>query len=323
MLKVLNSSIFKNKKKSLFFKIDMVYLWCDLNDENFKKKKTEFEKCCNIESNANGECRYKDNDELKYSLRSLEKYANWINKIYIVTDRQVPKWLNTNNKRIKMIDHNDIMPSGALPCFNSNAIEHCITNIPELSEFFLYGNDDMLFSNKVDKSFFFSEDGYPIIRHVKKYKNMDATIYGKMLTNTKQLFFNKFKKEYNFIPHHCIDAYKKSDLIKCYETFKTEIDGTIRNHFRTQYDVQRNIYNFFALYSKHGTLKKSSFSFLFFKRVDTYVCPIQKEGIERKVKKYKPKLLCLNDCEAAKDVDRINVKSLLGRLFPDKSEFEI
>ena len=305
------------------FKVDMVYLWCDINDENFKKKKTELEKQYEIEDNSNNECRYINNDELKYSLRSLEKYANWINNIYIVTASQTPKWLNTNNNRIKIIDHKDIMPNDVLPSFNSNAIEHCIKNIPELSEYFLYGNDDTLFFGKIDKSFFFSKSGYPIIRHIKKHKNLYNTIYGKMLLNTQQLFFKKFKKEYKFVPHHNIDAYRKSDIINCYNIFKDEIDKTIKNHFRTQFDVQRVIYSCYSEYLSHGKLKKSSKSLFYLKKVDTLVYMSSKIGIEKKINHYKPKLLCINDGEWTTDNDRAKVKSILEKLFPDKSEFEL
>lgn len=49
--------------------------------------------------------RFADNGELKYSLRSLEKFAPWTRYVYIVTNGQIPSWLNLNNKRIKIITH--------------------------------------------------------------------------------------------------------------------------------------------------------------------------------------------------------------------------
>ena len=118
-------------------KIDMVYTWVDNKAPEWLEKKLAYSGEC-IDNNVNGNCRYIDNDELKYSLRSLEKYANWINKIYIITDNQVPEWLNTDNKKVKIIDHGEIIPKECLPVFNSNAIEHCIVNIPNLSEYYLY-----------------------------------------------------------------------------------------------------------------------------------------------------------------------------------------
>ena len=51
------------------------------------------------------ESRFADNQELKYSLRSLEKNANWIRNVFIVTNGQIPNWLNLENDRIKVITH--------------------------------------------------------------------------------------------------------------------------------------------------------------------------------------------------------------------------
>ena len=43
--------------------------------------------------------RFADWDELKYSLRSLEKYAPWVRHVYIVTNGQIPSWLDMENSR--------------------------------------------------------------------------------------------------------------------------------------------------------------------------------------------------------------------------------
>ena len=50
--------------------------------------------------------RFADNDELKYSLRSLEKHAPWFRNVYIVTNGQIPIWLDTSNPRLKIVTHN-------------------------------------------------------------------------------------------------------------------------------------------------------------------------------------------------------------------------
>jgi UDP-N-acetylglucosamine-lysosomal-enzyme len=51
------------------------------------------------------ESRFADNQELRYSLRSLEKNAQWIRNVYIVTNGQIPYWLNLENPRVKIITH--------------------------------------------------------------------------------------------------------------------------------------------------------------------------------------------------------------------------
>jgi hypothetical protein len=44
------------------------------------------------EDDIKGNNRFRDNQELKYSLRSIEKYAGWVRKIFIVTNGQLPNW---------------------------------------------------------------------------------------------------------------------------------------------------------------------------------------------------------------------------------------
>ena len=97
--------------------IDIVYLWCDSSDENWRQKKNEeLEKYGkSLDNDSVGECRFVDNDELRYSLRSLEKFAPWINNIFIVTDKQVPEWLDVNNPKIRIIDHPQIPPTYMTP----------------------------------------------------------------------------------------------------------------------------------------------------------------------------------------------------------------
>ena len=43
--------------------------------------------------------------ELRYSLRSLEKHAPWVRHVYIVTNGQIPSWLNLDNPRMTLVSH--------------------------------------------------------------------------------------------------------------------------------------------------------------------------------------------------------------------------
>ena len=70
------------------FDVDLVYLWCDGNDPEFQKKKElAFKDYTNKELDREGTSNFRfiEMNELKYSLRSAEKYAPWIRNIYIVT----------------------------------------------------------------------------------------------------------------------------------------------------------------------------------------------------------------------------------------------
>ena len=44
--------------------------------------------------------RFRDCDNLQYIFRGIEEYMPWVNKIFFVTWGHLPKWLNTNNKKI-------------------------------------------------------------------------------------------------------------------------------------------------------------------------------------------------------------------------------
>jgi hypothetical protein len=39
------------------------------------------------------ENRFRDSNELRFSLRSLERFAPWVRRVFLVTDNQIPKWL--------------------------------------------------------------------------------------------------------------------------------------------------------------------------------------------------------------------------------------
>jgi hypothetical protein len=45
--------------------------------------------------------RWAVSQELRYSLRSVEKYAPWVRNIYIVTNGQIPYWLDLSHPRIR------------------------------------------------------------------------------------------------------------------------------------------------------------------------------------------------------------------------------
>lgn len=101
--------------------------------------------------------RFRDNSELKYSLRSLFKYAGWVRKVFIVTNGQIPNWLDLRHPRIEIVPHSRIFPDAShLPTFSSPAIESHLHEIPGLSKFFLYFNDDTMLGNYVTPDDFYS-----------------------------------------------------------------------------------------------------------------------------------------------------------------------
>lgn len=145
------------------FPVDAVYTWVDGADpawrERFERARAEAEGV-EYHPQATSDNRYLSRDELRYSLRSLDYYAPWIRHIYLVTDRQVPKWLDASSERVTVVDHRDIYSDcSLLPVFNSSAIITQLHHIDDLSEHYLYLNDDMFFGRDVRPDFFFHGSG--------------------------------------------------------------------------------------------------------------------------------------------------------------------
>ncbi|MCM1530956.1 MAG: stealth family protein [Ruminococcus flavefaciens] len=307
--------------------IDLVYLWVDGNDPKWRAKRNTALGKADVNTPENCKGRYSDNDELKYNLRSVSIYAPWIRKIFIVTDDQIPQWLNTSNPKVQIVDISDILPAQSLPCFNSNIIEHFLYRIPDLSEHFLYANDDMFLNRPVSPSTFYTPEGLPIMRlyrrrfrklflyyrtHILK-KNLEH--YIQAIKNSAVIVKRKYGRYFNSKPHHNIDAFLKSDYMDTANIFKEDISSTLSNHLRSTNDVQRIIYTYAALAKKRAKLQyvsqKTSFRF-----------PIHKHELYQEIEKYNPTFFCMNDSQFASDSDGIRAAEYLQHRFPEKSKFE-
>lgn len=304
--------------------IDLVYLWVDDNDKEWKFKKDSFLNKP-VDKEASDECRFKNNDELKYSLRSVLKNANWINKIFIVTDGQAPSWLDINNPKIRIVDHSEIIPKDKLPVFNSCVIENCIPFIPELSENFLLANDDTFFWNSVSEEFFFL-DGKPICRMNAKIKNKEYKhLYGHSIFKAYSLIKETFGKSVPYFSHHNIDAYCKSHYLECMKVFQSEFNETLNHRFRDFNDIQRIIVSYYAIIQEKAIMRNVNVNWLL-KLLSLKTSESQyfnlKKSTRSNIQKSKAKLLCINDCRKTTDLDREFMKSLLEKRFPEKSEFE-
>jgi hypothetical protein len=78
--------------------------------------------------------------------------------VYIVTDGQSPVWLRPS-AGVTIIDHASLIPVASLPTFDSGNIESYIHRIPNLSERFIYLNDDVFFGAPVHAIDWFDGNG--------------------------------------------------------------------------------------------------------------------------------------------------------------------
>jgi len=143
--------------------VDVVYLWVDGSDAAWRLKRQQamdeaLDSADMMAVYANVEGRFRDNDELRFSLRALARFFPDHGHVYVVTDGQTPNWLKPSN-RLTIIDHADLIPAGSLPTFDSGHIESYIHRIPNLSEAYFYCNDDVFFGVPVDINHWFWQDG--------------------------------------------------------------------------------------------------------------------------------------------------------------------
>jgi hypothetical protein len=146
------------------FPVDVVYTWVDGSDPEWQARKAralgDNGWLAGVNVQAANSSRFQSRDELRYSLRSLHCFAPWVRRIFIVTDDQVPAWLDTEHGRVTVVSHREVFgDTGRLPTFNSQAIESRLHRIPGLSEHFLYLNDDVFFGHPVTPDLFFTPGG--------------------------------------------------------------------------------------------------------------------------------------------------------------------
>ena len=325
------------------FDIDFVVTWVDGSDPQLISKKERFLKKEDKE-------RFRDYGIFKYWFRAVEKYASWVHRVYLITDNQIPTWLNISSEKIKVIDHTDIIEEKYLPTFNSNVIELNINNISDLTEHFVVFNDDIFLNDYVKPDDFFDmQTGLPkdiaAQNAIMPVEDFDHITANNMITVNRK--FNKrnvllkaplkyFNVKYGywnalslcllpwprftrFVDPHIPFSFTRSSFQKFISENNDYVEQTMCNRFRSTNDISINgiRYQELAL----GNFKPRSYRFG--KKYDL----TQLQSIEKDIKKCKHKVICINDTAKINDADfRIDTKRLrrlYSLKFKEKSAFEL
>ena len=160
------------------FPIDVVILYVTMDDpvwqKSFIEAKQKSENIDNLKIDI-GDNRYEDSNELEICLASIKRNMTYVRKIFLVVSNieQVPEYAK-HYDNLQVVLHKDIIPNQYLPLFNSSSIEIFLHNIPDLSEHFVYFNDDMFILKESDRWLFFEKNGKP--KNCFKYYNADPKI---------------------------------------------------------------------------------------------------------------------------------------------------
>lgn len=336
------------------YKIDFVIPWVDGNDKEWQATK---EKYWLAEGNTphkdgNREERFRDWGNLKYWFRGVEKFTPWVNRIYFVTYGHVPEWLNVNHPQITVVRHEDYIDKKYLPVFQANPIEINFHKIKDLSEHFVYFNDDMFVISPMEKKDFFvngkpremastyilTNNGaddtfqYMLFRMMGEI-NKHFDYHSSVKKNFSKWFTLKYKKHLlnNIILYRCHNvsglqvphvpsSLTKSTMNEVWNELMPELEDTCNHRFRNPRDITQYIFRYWAIMK--GDFEPTN---IFDYAAEFFVTDDNNQKLIETIVKQKKKMICINDTAALKDYKNASQKinGAFESILNEKSKFEI
>ena len=322
--------------------VDIVITWVDGSDPNWLAEKKMYTKKSN-------NVRYRDWDNLVYIFRGIEQFMPWVHKIYFVTWGHLPKWLNIDNEKLVIVNHQDYIPEKYLPTFNSNVLDLNMFRIPGLSEQYINFNDDtfVIKPTKLEDFFYNGKpkdmacispqpinrdmimnielnnmeiiNDYFSINDIKRNKKkwLNFKMYGSYAIRT--LIFMRFKTILGFFVPHIPISHLKSVVEELWEKEYAEYDKTCMHKFRTKEDINDWLSRSWQLATGNFEPRSKYFGTM---------CDASEIDLIKKILwKSKYKMLCINDSDKIDESSFKENKKLingeLNKLLPQKSSFEI
>lgn len=311
--------------------VDLVYTWVDGADPAWLARKAAALGTRDVSEasvDAAIRARFESRDELRFSLRSVEMYANWVRRIWIVTDQQVPVWLRQDD-RLRVVDHSEIFTDpSALPVYNSHAIESQLHHIDGLAEHYLYLNDDMLFGAPVRPEDFFHGNGIskfftsPALLDIGDHDPRDLAVAaaGK---NNRDLVEERFGRTITHKLRHTPQPQVRS-VIQAFETERPELfDAVMRSRLRhaSNYALPSSLSQYYAFGLGRAVTGRVDYGYLDLAAPDAQVT------LELWLRRRQMQTFCINDsgeddprARAAKD---LALRDFFEEYFPVPSRWEL
>lgn len=222
--------------------VDVVFTWVNKDDPEWQKlyKSVKYEPESH-EADAHSPDRFTNRDELRYALRSVRQYIPWVRRIYVFTNCAPPDWLETSSE-LRWVNHEEVIPREYLPTFNSHAIESFLHKIPDISESFIYFNDDFFINEDLPRSYFFSTSDMPNA-NLEDYGTVNGDVlqsdkdYLNAARNCVSLIKTAFQRAPTRLHKHSPYALKVSFLRELEEKYPNEFERTRRAKFRSSTDI--------------------------------------------------------------------------------------
>jgi UDP-glucose 4-epimerase len=291
------SPMFERLASDVPFDVDMVFSWVDGSDIEFQRARAKRMSAYVVGEGDDHEARFRQIDELKYALRSVNLFAPWVRRIFIATDSPAPAWLLEHPQVTIVRSEEFFADTSVLPTHNSQAVESQIHRIPGLAEHYLYSNDDMFFGRPVSPSMFFSPGG------VTKFVEAHTRIGLGTPTNSRSGFENSARVNRDLLRdrygvtitrhlEHCPAPFVKSVVSELERALPEDFARTAASRFRSATDVSvtNSLYHYFALATGRAVVQEHA-------KV-LYVDTTMQRGVElmqRLLATRSHDMFCLND----------------------------
>jgi len=309
-------------------KIDIVVTYLDQNDIKWQKEYNKYKKIedgnnSNTKRQSFGKERYRDWGTLKYWFRCVENNCKWVNKVFLIVayESQIPKWLNTNNPKLRIVYHNEFIPKELLPTFNSNTIELFIPKIRDLSNNYILCCDDFYFISPIKNNFFF-KDNIPVNSCKKNSYLMYDTNglsgdYYCMLNNDIEIIRDySGNVDYRYSLVHLPVSKSKSNELEILNKYYNKITNSlITSKFRNKTNYTRGIYEDSLKFLNKVVVNNEMYN------NSKYIT--LKSNVDYNTL-YSLDMICLNDTEQLDnfEITKKNQIDFFEYKFPNKSEYE-
>lgn len=172
-------------------------------------------------------------------VRCVRAFMPFVRTIYIILARKSQRKPWMDGKDIKIVYHKDFIPAQYLPVFNSCTIEMFLPYISGLSEYFIYGNDDVFPLSPLKISDFFV-DGKPVQHLSPKDPPLRPNVFQSKCLRQQTMVANAFGKSLCGVwlkNGHGLSPLLKSSCIEAREHFSREItSGITKQRSTTSYN---------------------------------------------------------------------------------------
>jgi hypothetical protein len=268
--------------------------------------------------------RWRDNGELRYSLRALTANMPWVRRVFLVTNGQVPAWLDQSAARLEVVTHEEIFPDpSVLPTFNSAAISAVLHRIPGLAEHYVYLNDDIFVGRPLVPTDFLTPEGGTVV-YVEKWSPPNRLDAGAVVD--RQLAFNRLLLGPGRwrMPAHAPQLFRRGGVKQAWARWTPYFERTVTHRFRSTDDVLVHLLYLNTLLAEgppHRAVADNGNTVMLRAGWQPDLLP----ALEA-VTAAKPLSFCIND-EVNETVSGPSlwneIRALLARRFPTPSPFEI